>query len=76
MESEKILKQKKHIESKDMFKELRSNYILKKVNYNLQRKKSLKIFKHNKQLQKRLNININDYKKIFRNRNRINTFTK
>ena len=76
MESENISNQKKHIESKDMFKELRSNYILKKVNDNLQRKKSLKIFKNNKQLQKRLNININDYKKIFRNRNRINTFTK
>ena len=60
MESENILKQKKHIEAKDMFKKLRSDYFLQKVNDNLLKKNSLKIFKYNKQLQNRLKINVND----------------
>ena len=42
---------------------IKSKYILKKIFYNLNEDKSLKTIKHNKNLQSRLNINFNEYKK-------------
>jgi surface protein len=39
-----------------------SNYILKKIFDNIQKNKVLEIIKYNKDIQKRINININDYK--------------
>ena len=50
------------VESKDVFKDLRSNYILKKVFYNLLKKKSLDIIKYNNNIKKWINISIKDYK--------------
>ena len=50
------------IESKDIFKNLKSNYILQKVFYNLLKKKSLDIIKYNKSIKERMNISIKDYK--------------
>jgi len=41
---------------------LKSDYILKKIFDNIQKNKALEIIKYNKYIQKRLNININDYK--------------
>ena len=44
--------------------EIKSKYILKKIFYNIKEYKYLKIIKYNKKLQNRLNISINDYKKL------------
>ena len=62
MESITISKDKKDIKSKDEFKNLKSDYFLQKICDYLQSKKSLELFKYNKRIQKRLNININNYK--------------
>ena len=62
MESTNIPKDKQGIKSKDELKNLKSDYFLQKIFDHLQTKKSLEIFKYNKKLQKRLNININNYK--------------
>ena len=51
-----------HIKSKDKFEKIRSNYFLEKLFNILEKKKSLNIVKYNKNLKKRINININDYK--------------
>ena len=48
--------------SKDKFKEIKNDYILKKIFLNLKNKKFMEIIKYNKKLQKRLKVNINDYK--------------
>jgi len=50
------------IESKDIFKNLKSNYILKKLFNNLMKKKKLDIIKYNKNIKDRINISIEDYK--------------
>ena len=50
------------IESKDIFKNIKSNYILKKIFNNLMKKKSLDIIKYNKNIKERINISIKDYK--------------
>ena len=50
------------VESKDIFKNLKSKYILQKVFYNLLKKKSLDIIKYNNNIKKRINISIKDYK--------------
>ena len=50
------------VESKDIFKNLKSNYILKKVFCNLLKKKSLDIIKYNNNIKERINISIIDYK--------------
>ena len=62
MEFINVSKDKKDIKSKGEFKNLKSDYFLRKIYDYLQRKKSLEIFKYNKKIQKRLNININNYK--------------
>ena len=50
------------IKLKDVLKDVKSNYILKKIFYNLTKGKFLNIIKYNKKIKKRLNININDFK--------------
>ena len=47
---------------KNVFENLKSDFILKKVFSIMKLNKSLEIMKYNKKLQKRLNININDYR--------------
>ena len=49
-------------ETKNKLKKIKSDYILKRIFDNLPKKKSLKVIKRNKQTQKRLNIDINNYK--------------
>ena len=68
MESEKISKDKNKDIQNDKFnvnlKNVKSNYILSKINANLSKRTSLQVVKYNKILQKRLNLNIKDYKKF------------
>ena len=54
-----------NIKSKDMFKNLKSNYFLQILFNILLKKKSLDIFKYNKNIKNRINISINDYKEYF-----------
>ena len=49
-------------ETIDLFKNLKSDYFLQKLFNNLMKKKSLYIIKYNKNIKKRININIKDYK--------------
>ena len=63
--SNELSKEKKgsnKIESKDIFKNLKNDYFLQKLFYNLLKKKSLDIIKYNKKIKERININIKDYK--------------
>ena len=53
----------KTIEKIDKFTISQSNYFLQKLFYYLLKKKSLKIIKYNKNIQRRININVNDYKR-------------
>ena len=66
MNSEIISKDEKlkQIKSKFDFKKLKSDYFLRKLFAIMKKGKSLKIFKYNKKLQKRLNLSINDYQKF------------
>ena len=54
--------QKKQIKSFAKIGNIKSNYILKKVFNNLKKKRILEIVKNNKNIKKRINLNINDYK--------------
>ena len=56
-----ISKNKKIKESK-VFENLKSDFFLKKIINIILQNKLLAIMKYNKKLQKRLNININNYK--------------
>ena len=49
-------------ESKANFKNIKSKYILKKIFNNLEEKKLFEMIKINKNIQERLDININSYK--------------
>ena len=68
MDSKDIINTEKEIEklnlikSKNKFINLKSDYILKKLFNNIQKRISLKIIKCNINIQKRLNIDINNYK--------------
>ena len=68
MESKDINNTGKKIEklnlnkSKYKFTDIKSNYILKKLFNYMQKRITLKIIKFNINIQKRLNININNYK--------------
>ena len=68
MESKDIIDTEKEIEklnlnkSKNKFRNIKSNYILKRLFGYMQARISLKIIKYNINLQKRLNIDINNYK--------------
>ena len=53
----------KQIKSETYFENLKSNYILKKKFSHFEQNKGLNIIKYNKQLQKRFDLNINDYKR-------------
>ena len=50
------------IKTEGYLKHIKSNLILKKIMNNLKRNKKLNIIKYNKIFQKKLNIDINDYK--------------
>ena len=50
------------IKSKELFKEIQSKYILEKIFDNLDKKISLILIKYNKNIKKRINIDIKDYK--------------
>ena len=50
------------VESKNILKNLKSDYFLQKLFYNLLKKKSLDIIKYNKNMKERINISIKDYK--------------
>ena len=68
MDSKDIINTEKEIEklnlikSNNKFINIKSNYILKRLFGIMQTKISLKIIKFNINIQKRLNININNYK--------------
>ena len=49
-------------QSKNLFKNVKSNFILSKVYHTLSKKKLLDRIKYNRELKKRININIKDYK--------------
>ena len=51
----------KIIYKENIFKKIRSKYILRKIFSNLKENKLLQIIKYNKNIQKRLNKHINDY---------------
>ena len=73
MDSKNIINIEKKIEklniikSKNKFINLKSDYFLKKLFDNTQKRISLEIIKCNINLQKRLNININNYKNFSEN---------
>ena len=50
------------IDSKDIFKNLKSDYFLQKLFNNLLKKKILDLVKYNKNIKNRINISIKDYK--------------
>ena len=50
------------IESKNIFKNLKSDYFLQILFNNLMKKKTLDIIKYNKNIKDRINITIKDYK--------------
>ena len=50
------------IKSSDIFENLKNNFFLEKLFNNLEKRKSLYLLKYNKNLKKRINITINDYK--------------
>ena len=52
------IEMKKHLQS------IKSKYILKKILDNLEKKKFLEIIKYNKNTQKRIDMDINDYKRF------------
>ena len=55
------------IKSKNMFMTIKSDYFMQKLFDNMQKRISLDIIKYNINLQKRLNININNYKDFSEN---------
>ena len=50
------------MESKSIFKNIKSKYILQLLFNNLEKYKTLNVIKYNKIIKKRVNINISDYK--------------
>ena len=58
--SSELSKEKK--ESKNIFKNLKNDYFLQLLFYNLVKKKSLEIIKYNNNIKNRINISIKDYK--------------
>ena len=59
--------QSKLINSTNIFKNLKSDYFIQKLFDYLHKRKSLKTIKYNKNIQKRINININHYKEFSEN---------
>ena len=60
--TEKEIEKLNLIKSKNKFIYLKSDYFMQKLFDNIQKRRSLKIIKCNMNIQKRLNININNYK--------------
>ena len=54
--------EKKEVKSIAKYGKIRVDYFLQKVFDNLEKKKTLEIVKNNKNIKKRINISINDYK--------------
>ena len=52
----------KQIKWKDIFKNLKSDYFIRIIFNNLQKRRALEIVKYNKNIKNRINININNYK--------------
>ena len=50
------------MKSKNKYENLKNDYFLQKVFNNIEKKKLLNIVKYNKNIKKRINININDFK--------------
>ena len=50
------------LKSEDKFANIKNDYFLRELFSILEKKRSLEIIKYNKNIKKRLNININDYK--------------
>ena len=64
LETLKIEKEERNkINSENKLRNIKSTYILQKIFNNISKKIYLKTIKNNRNIQKRLNININDYKK-------------
>ena len=59
---EKEQEQSKLINSDNILQNLKSDYFIQKFFDYIHKRKSLEIIKYNKNIQKRMNININDYK--------------
>ena len=57
-----LSKEVNKVKSKDIFKNLKSDYFLQILFNNLMKKKTLDIIKYNKNIKNRININIKDYK--------------
>ena len=64
MNSRNIFNQEEQNKAKASFEKLKNNFILKKIFNYMKKKKTLMIMKYNKKLQKRINLNINDYKEF------------
>ena len=65
MSSKNISNDRKSIgsdNSKVNLENLKSDYFIQKICDNINKKKSMEIVKYNKKLQKRVNLNITDYK--------------
>ena len=68
MDSKDIISNEKKIEKLNLIKSknklinIKSDYFIQKLFNNMQKRISLKIIKYNINIQKRLNININNYK--------------
>ena len=54
--------EKKEVKSIGKYGKIRVDYFLQKVFNNLEKKRKLEIVKNNKNIKKRINISINDYK--------------
>ena len=54
--------EKKQVKSFAKYGNIKSNYILKKLFDNLEKKRTLEIVKNNKNIKKRINLSIHDYK--------------
>ena len=64
MESSNLISKEKNEKNqiKSIYENIKADYFLIKVFSNLKKKKKLNIVKYNKNIQKRINININHYK--------------
>ena len=66
MESKNISTEKQgELNTKNLFENLKSDYMLKIIFNIISKHKSLEIIKYNKKIQKRLNISIKDYKEYY-----------
>ena len=54
--------EKKQVYSFAKYENIKADYFLQKVFDNLEKKRTLEIVKNNKNIKKRINLNINDYK--------------